>query len=142
MKQHRQSNNERQKQRHHTTMARIQLLKHSNKQHNRTHERFTHSNKWKQYYGSRAWRDLRESQLMTQPLCECCLAHDKVTPATQVHHVCVFGSAPTDDERWYWFLKPDNLLSVCNECHAKIHNGMFANESTVWVQYWPFDGVE
>jgi 5-methylcytosine-specific restriction protein A len=138
MKQHRQSNNERQKQRHHTTMPRIQLLNQSNKQHNRTHKQFTHSNKWSRFYQSRAWNDLRMTQLMTQPLCERCLQHDKVTPATQCHHRCVFGDAPTEELQWYWFLKPDNIVSLCNNCHTHIH---MTNERG-WIYHWPFDGVE
>ena len=75
-----------------------------------------------------------QTKLYEQPLCERCLELGKVTPAHSVHHVCVFGSCPTEEERWYWFLNYNNLISVCQECHNEIHNKHLRG----YVYYWPF----
>lgn len=53
---------------------------------------------------------------MEEPLCADCLACDKVTPATQVHHVIPFVGK--DDPLR---LDRSNVVSLCNECHDKRH---------------------
>lgn len=115
-------------------MPYIRKLSNSPKHHNKTHSKFKHSNKWQKFYGSRAWHNLRESKLLEQPLCERCLEHDIVRPATDVHHVCVFGSCPTEEEMWKWFLNYDNLMSLCKNCHNEIHNKQLRN----YIYYYPF----
>lgn len=121
------------KRRHRVTMPRINTRKQSKKYHARTNPKFK-DNKWQKYYGTKVWHQLRQTKLYEQPLCERCLAEGKVTPATSIHHVCVFGSCPTEEERWYWFLKYDNLISVCQHCHNEIHNKHLRG----YIYYWPF----
>ena len=118
--------------RHDSQMPRINTLR---RQHNTYQLPYRNTNKWRKYYGSKAWINLRRNKLMQQPLCERCLTNDKITTATQVHHVNVYGSCPTEQERWYWFLKQDNLMSLCNECHKYIH----ATNERGYVYHWPFD---
>lgn len=98
----------------------IRKLSHSPKHHAHKHQKFS-DNKWQKYYGTKEWHNLRQTKLYDQPLCERCLAYDRVRPATEVHHHRVFGSFPTEEERWYWFLNYDNLISLCHECHQYIH---------------------
>ena len=99
----------------------IRLLSHSPKHRAHTDKRYR-NNKWRKFYGSKLWRDLREQKLMEQPLCEECLLMDKVTPATQVHHMDKFGDYYPDEQlMWEKFLDWDNLESICAECHRRIH---------------------
>lgn len=128
-----QTNKQRKRKRHKPTMPRINTLKN---QHNHIHTQYKHKgNKWQKFYGTRAWRDLRDTKLMNQPLCERCLEHDKITPATTAHHRKVFGDFIDDNDKWYWFLNYDNLVSLCDKCHKEIHNGLTANEDTVWIEH-------
>ena len=108
------------KRRHRVTMPRINTIKKTNKYHAYKNPKFR-DNKWQKYYGTKEWHNLRQTKLYKQPLCERCLLHDRVRPATEVHHQKVFGSFPTEEERWYWFLNYDNLISLCHECHQYIH---------------------
>lgn len=121
------------KRRHKVTMPRINTLKKTKKYHANKHPKFK-SNKWQKFYGNKAWHNLRESKLIKQPLCERCLEHDIIRPATDVHHKCVYGDCPTEEEQWYWFLNQDNLISLCKQCHQHIHN---TNERG-WIEHWPF----
>lgn len=104
-------------------MPRIRLLAKAPKHRSHTNKRFIDSNKWRKFYGSKVWRDLREAKLMEQPLCEICLANDTITPATEVHHIDKFGDyAPDEQLMWEKFLAWDNLMSICHRCHKYIHN--------------------
>ena len=108
------------KRRHRVTMPRINTIKKTKKYHAYKNPKFR-DNKWQKYYGTKEWHNLRQTKLYEQPLCERRLLHDRVRPATEVHHQKVFGSFPTEEERWYWFLNYDNLISLCHECHQYIH---------------------
>ena len=108
------------KRRHKVTMPRINTIKKTKKYSAYKNPKFR-DNKWQKYYGTKEWHNLRQTKLYEQPLCERCLLHDRVRPATEVHHMKVFGSFPTEEERWYWFLNYDNLISLCHECHQYIH---------------------
>lgn len=74
------------------------------------------------HYSSQAWRNLRNTYISTSPLCECCLQFNKVTPATDVHHRRFWSSGETEEEQWKLFLDWNNLESLCETCHHKIHN--------------------
>ena len=65
-----------------------------------------------EFYRSTAWRKLRAEQLRRQPLCECCLAQGRHTPARVVDHIrpVNLGGAPLDLE---------NLQSLCAVCHNR-----------------------
>ena len=65
-----------------------------------------------EFYRSTAWRKLRAEQLRRQPLCECCLAQGRHTPAHIVDHIRPVnqGGAPLDLE---------NLQSLCVACHNR-----------------------
>jgi 5-methylcytosine-specific restriction enzyme A len=65
----------------------------------------------KRGYGYR-WQKLRERILRRDDyLCQPCLAHSRVTPATEVDHITPKAEGGTDD--------PGNLQAICRECHAE-----------------------
>ena len=41
--------------------------------------------------------------------------------AEEVHHKRPFLSGQTEDERWQLLLNPNNLMSLCAECHDDLH---------------------
>jgi 5-methylcytosine-specific restriction protein A len=73
-------------------------------------------------YNSERWRRLRAWKFACNPLCELCLQENKTVPAEDIHHIISFMS--TDDPRQRLFLAYDynNLMSLCKQCHQKIHN--------------------
>lgn len=73
-----------------------------------------------QIYNSNKWRKLRLSQLMQQPLCELCLLRGKTTLAVDVHHKDSFLNY-NGDKRYAVAYDPNNLMSLCKECHAELH---------------------
>lgn len=101
-------------------MPKIRLLSHSPKHRAHTDKRYR-NNKWRKFYGSKLWRDLREQKLYEQPICERCLEQDRITPATDVHHITPFGLGIDEQQMWELFLDYDNLMSVCKRCHREIH---------------------
>ena len=123
MKQVKTNNNQIKRQRHSTTMPRINTLKKSRKY----KTNWKRPNKWAKFYGSKAWKQLRAQKLHDQPLCENCLAADRVRAATEVHHVYPFGNGINEEEQWKLLLDYDNLVSLCHQCHAAIHAMMRQN---------------
>lgn len=80
------------------------------------------SKEWSEFYGSRAWSNLRTWKITHDSLCENCLKYGISTPAEHVHHKIPFRLGKTKDEKWELFLDPDNLESLCSSCHHLIHN--------------------
>lgn len=72
-------------------------------------------------YNSTTWQKLRNSYLMEHPLCENCLKHNKVTPATCVHHKLIISSKESELEMRNVAFDSNNLMSLCNDCHNKFH---------------------
>lgn len=73
-------------------------------------------------YNSQAWQKLRNAYLMQHPLCEMCLEEDKVVQAKEVHHIKPILTGNDYLEMLSIALNPDNLKSLCVECHHRIHN--------------------
>ena len=65
------------------------------------------------FYYTRRWRVLRDWYIQAHPLCEMCLSNNRVTPASEVHHVHEVkdGGRPFDRE---------NLMALCHACHMEI----------------------
>lgn len=70
------------------------------------------------------WRKMRETYLMDHPLCQQCLKSDKVTPATDVHHIRPFLTGNNDMERYALAFDVNNLMSLCEQCHHDLHRSM------------------
>lgn len=68
-------------------------------------------------YNTQRWRNLRNSHLMKSPLCEVCGKE----LATQVHHIDAFMKY-TGDKRLEKAYDYNNLMSICDACHHKLHN--------------------
>ena len=83
--------------------------------------KYKHDNKSTDFYGSMAWRRLRDTFISLHPLCQCCLEHGKVEPATQAHHIIPFLRGGDEQERWELFLDEKNLLALCDKCHTALH---------------------
>jgi len=84
----------------------------------------SHNKLYKSLINTQRWRALRTKVLSARPLCESCMQHNRVTPATEVHHV-----RPVESTTNYASMKTlaydeSNLLCLCHECHANIHKDM------------------
>ena len=74
----------------------------------------------KEFYHSKAWIKTRDYVLKRDlNLCQECLKKGKLTPAKAVHHIIHLSPENIDDARIS--LDPDNLESVCQDCHAELH---------------------
>ena len=58
------------------------------------------------------WRAIRDAYISKHPLCERCLEYDRLTPATEVHHIVDVSAGGGDDDA--------NLMSLCKSCHSSI----------------------
>ena len=75
---------------------------------------------------------MRRAKLRAQPLCEKCLAEGKaagvaggwIRSAHCVHHITPIETAATMEEMRRLAFNPANLMSLCDECHHKIHEEM------------------
>ena len=77
--------------------------------------------KWQKYYGDKRWKQLREWQIRTHPLCQDCLFEGRSVPAEEVHHIRPYGDGKTEEEKWSLLLDPSNVVSLCKKCHDKRH---------------------
>lgn len=74
-------------------------------------------------YQSSRWQKLRLAYLVDNPNCEACLKRGVVTPAVDVHHKISFVGVANEVAAYELAYTYDNLMSLCKECHQKIHNG-------------------
>lgn len=73
-------------------------------------------------YNNKKWKALRAGYLISHPLCEKCLEKEKVTPATDVHHInSPFDDGLTDEERLGRLLDARNIMALCKVCHGNLH---------------------
>ncbi len=73
----------------------------------------------KKFYNSKIWLDLRERKLKKSPICEICIVEGRVTAANQVHHEKgIMNYDVLDYEKATDY---DSLVSICSQCHGKIH---------------------
>jgi len=75
----------------------------------------------KKIYCTTRWRNLRKAHLLKHPLCELCEKQGKIVPAIDVHHIISFMTTNDPLKRLKLAFDPDNLMSVCKECHQKLH---------------------
>ena len=85
-----------------------------NKEYNQARRRF--DGEYISFYKSRAWTNVRKVAMMRDDyLCVNCTRNDIIKPAQLVHHVI---EVKTD---WDKRLDLNNLESICESCHQKIH---------------------
>jgi 5-methylcytosine-specific restriction enzyme A len=93
----------------------------------RIYKRFKHTSKraneiHKEVYNTTRWTELRLEYLRNNPLCEPCLERDIIKSAIDVHHKIPISTGTNMIERQTLGFDPNNLMSVCKDCHKKIHN--------------------
>jgi len=73
------------------------------------------------FYKSKQWQHTREYVMKRDNyLCQDCLAKGIQTPAEEVHHIIELTPENIDDQSIS--LNPDNLVSLCRECHRARHD--------------------
>ncbi len=80
-----------------------------------------HSKLYQRLMNSREWRETRTSKLQRNPLCEEHYKVGKYVAASVVHHIIEVESGRTEQECRRLCFDPNNLESLCRECHAEIH---------------------
>lgn len=90
----------------------------------------------KKAYADVRWKKLRILHLQEEPLCQRCLSKGKVNAGTlanplHVHH----KKSPfrNGEVNWNIMLDPDNLETLCDECHAEEHNAIQGHPSAADV---------
>lgn len=72
------------------------------------------------FYNSKAWRDCRRAYAKSQGgLCERCMSRGLIVPGKVVHHVQHITPDTINDPSIT--LNHDNLILVCQNCHAAEH---------------------
>lgn len=73
-------------------------------------------------YNTQRWRTMRSNFLLMNPLCEECLKNGKTTPVDDIHHRVSFMSTDDIVTRRALAFDYNNLVALCDSCHAKEHN--------------------
>ena len=81
------------------------------------------------YYNSVAWKRLRNTYLLSHPVCEECIQHGHVEGAEELHHIYPFMKEKTEEARWNTFLNENNLRALCKKCHYSYHYKMRHNKT-------------
>lgn len=74
-------------------------------------------------YQSTLWKKMRREKLRSSPLCEVCLIEDRIKGAEHVHHLRSFMGISDKVERDAVAYDPENLMTVCEVCHGRLHGG-------------------
>lgn len=86
-------------------------------------------------YNSREWQELRVRKIQAaQGLCEVCMKQGYVTSAKIVHHIHPIEDSHSMQEMRHWAFMWDNLLLVCQQCHAKIHRDQLKSNTKETVK--------
>lgn len=75
--------------------------------------------KQKKFYSSTKWIKCRKAYASEHPICERCILKGIVTPVYIVHHKIEVTEENVNDPQIT--LNPDNLESLCLECHNAEH---------------------
>lgn len=82
----------------------------------------------KAFYDSQAWKNTRRNYKQSVGgLCERCLAKGIITPAEIVHHKTPLTADNVKDLNISLSWK--NLEALCRQCHAEVHDEMYADRS-------------
>lgn len=92
------------------------------KKHQKQTMRSINKEERKVIYDTARWRKLRLAHLQQYPLCQLCQQKGKVVSAIDIHHIISFMSTNDHLKRMYLAYSPDNLMSLCKECHQQMHN--------------------
>lgn len=73
-------------------------------------------------YNTARWRELRLIKMRKNPLCEMCEKDGRITAAEDIHHITSFMSVDDSCQRKFLAFDINNLMSLCDKCHQKVHN--------------------
>ena len=73
-------------------------------------------------YNKTLWKRLTNLKRQENPLCEVCLMQGIIRPSLHTHHLISFVSGNNDAERDCLAFDYDNLISLCPECHNRLHH--------------------
>lgn len=79
----------------------------------RKHDKTMPCRRYQKLYSRKAWKELRHSHLMSNPLCVQCLANGISKAAVVCDHIEPHKGNVT------MFFDRDNLQSLCKRCHDK-----------------------
>lgn len=82
------------------------------KQENQRYEKYDRDSAVRHRYG-RAWKRIRDSYAMANPLCEQCLSKGKYVMTEEIHHKIPLANGGSHDR--------NNLIALCKECHSRVH---------------------
>ncbi len=87
------------------------------------------------FYKSKHWRKLRKEVLKEQKEeCQECLKIGKITKANTVHHIQFVDKHPELALSKFYTYKGKqyrNLISVCSDCHNKLHPEKHSNKKKI-----------
>jgi 5-methylcytosine-specific restriction protein A len=86
-----------------------------NREKNKRYNKQKRDKEMQKFYNSSSWKKLRKIKLNKDPLCERCLKMDRIRVADVVHHIKEAKEHPE------LRLREDNLMSLCHNCHNKLH---------------------
>lgn len=89
----------------------------------------------KNFYKTKQWKQIRENQLLRNPLCARCLSKNKITAANVVHH-----KIPHKGNHKLFF-DVNNLESLCKRCHDSDEQSIERRgyDKSVEADGWPKD---
>ena len=82
---------------------------------------------YSKYYSNPIWLEVRKDHLIHNPICECCLKHDRVSAGEHVHHIIPWDSGRTEEIKVKLLTDPNNLITLCKKCHYAIHEKINRN---------------
>lgn len=85
---------------------------------------------WRRWYSRRAWRDRREQQLASRPLCRFCEQQGIVTEGRVVDHI----EPHRGDAELFWH---GDLQTLCKLCHDGVKQRLERGQT---VQTFGLDG--
>jgi 5-methylcytosine-specific restriction endonuclease McrA len=85
---------------------------------------------WKRWYSCQRWKDRRDHQLRTEPMCAKCLETGLVVPAVIADHL----QHHAEDWNRFW-LSP--LQSLCRDCHERKHGRK--QDVQIGLDGWPVE---
>ena len=88
----------------------------------------------REFYHTDWWYKASQSILMKADyLCQDCLKEEKLTLATEVHHI---KPIPYNSDRWRDFAYDyENLIALCHECHQRRHHVSFYDRKERMKKY-------
>ncbi|MCT4662150.1 MAG: HNH endonuclease [Tissierellales bacterium] len=70
------------------------------------------------FYNNQAWQKIRNYYISYNPLCERCLKKGILKEAEVVDHIIPLTLDDVNDNNQSLLYGDDNLMSLCNKCHA------------------------